>query len=211
MNGPHGSEMSTVEGGDLRLGEPFRERHDARIDDADREIAICGLQLPTAREVARTWRLDDVDARQHVVEECEPGVGRQSTAAPVVELGEDQRWNDQILCGRNEQICAGRVIRIRGVKRSKERPRVQDQRHSAWLFRNRIRGQFRCAPTIRRAGDADSRPSRRPNCICLLLDGIAEDGGQRYASTESLGFERAESFFGGADGRATQSIHDARC
>lgn len=74
-------------------------------------LAVASLQLPTAGEVDARRRLDAVDARQDIVEEGEPGLGWKSTVAPVVELGEHEGWNDQILL--RVKSPAGRIARDR--------------------------------------------------------------------------------------------------
>jgi hypothetical protein len=129
MGGPDRSEVALVECRDLRLDQPLRECDDAGIDDSEREIRIAGLQLAAAGKIAAGRRFDAVDASEQIVEEDEPGLGWESAAAPVVELGENESWYDQVFVRARQQPGAPLVIGIRGVEGGKQRTRVADQGH----------------------------------------------------------------------------------
>jgi hypothetical protein len=129
MGGPHRSNMALVERRDLRLAQALGERHEAGIDDSEREIGRASLQLAAAGKIGAGRRFDAIDPREQVVEEDEPGVGRQPAAAPVVELGQDEGRDDQILVCVGQESGAALMIGIGGVERSQQRTGVADERH----------------------------------------------------------------------------------
>jgi hypothetical protein len=119
MRWPHGSKVALVERRHLRLAQALGERHHAGIDDPEREIHVPSLQLAAAGKIGARRRLDAVDPREKIVEEDEPGLRWQPAAAPVVELGEDEGWYDQVLVRVRQQPGAALVIGIGGVERGK--------------------------------------------------------------------------------------------
>ena len=64
MGRPHGAEVALVEGRDLRLGEALGERHDAGIDDPEREVRVPRLQFAAAGKIGARRRLGAVDPRK---------------------------------------------------------------------------------------------------------------------------------------------------
>ena len=112
MGRPHRSKVALVERRDLRLGEALGERHDAGIDDPEREVRMPGLQLAAAGQIDARRRLGAVDPSEQIVEEDEPGLGGQPAAAPVVEHGEDEGRDDEILVGCRQQPRAALVIGV---------------------------------------------------------------------------------------------------
>ncbi len=129
MGGPNGAEVALIERRHLRLAEAFGKSDDAGIDDTKREIAIARLQLSTADQVGTRRRLQAVDPGEQVIEEDEPRLRREPTAAPIVELGEDEGRHDEVLVGAREKPGAGLVIGIRGVERGQQRTCVADEGH----------------------------------------------------------------------------------
>jgi hypothetical protein len=75
MGRPNGSKVTLVERRDLRLGQALGERHDAGIDDPEREICVPSLQLAASGKIGARRRLGAVDACEQIVEEDEPGLG----------------------------------------------------------------------------------------------------------------------------------------
>jgi hypothetical protein len=114
----HGSKVALVERRDLGLAETLGECHDAGIDDSEREISVARLQFAATGQVNTRRRLSAVGPGKQIVEEDEPSLRWQPAATPVVELGEDQGRDDQVLVGVNKQSSAALVVRVSGVERS---------------------------------------------------------------------------------------------
>ena len=129
MGWPHRSKVALVERRDFRFAQALGERHDAGIDDPEREVRVASLQLAAASEIDASRGFNAVDPREQIVEEDEPGLRWQPAAAPVVELGEDERWYDQVLIRVGQHPGAAVVIGIGGVERGKQWARVTDERH----------------------------------------------------------------------------------
>jgi hypothetical protein len=119
-------EVPVIERRDLLFGETLDERDDARVDDAQGEVAIRVLELAAADQIEAGRRFDAVGALEDVVEEGEPDLARQPLMTPVIELGQDQSRNDEILGGRKEQGGAPVVIRVRLVERREQRPGIEN-------------------------------------------------------------------------------------
>jgi len=129
MDRPHRSKVALVERRDFRFAQALGQRHDAGIDDPEREVRVASLQLTAASEIDAIRRFNTVDPREQIVEEDEPGLRWQPAAAPVVELGEDEGRYDQILVRVGQQRGAAVVIGIGSVERGKQWARVADERH----------------------------------------------------------------------------------
>ena len=113
----HGSKVALVERRDLGLVETLGECHDAGIDDSEREVCVAILQLAATSQVDTGRWLGAIGPGKQIVEEDEPSLRWQPTATPVVELGEDQGRDDQVLVGVHEQPSAALVVRVSGVER----------------------------------------------------------------------------------------------
>jgi len=129
MGWPHRSKVALVERRDFRFAQALGERHDAGIDDPEREIRVACLQFAAAGKIGARRRLDAIDPGEQIVEEDEPSLRWQPAGAPVVELGEDEGWYDQVLVRVRQQPGAALVIGIGGVERGKQWARVADERH----------------------------------------------------------------------------------
>lgn len=116
MPRPNGSKVMMVEGRHLRLAQTFRECHDAGVDDSECKIRIPSLQLTATGKIGDRRRLDVVGTRDHVIEEDEPGLRCQTTLAPVVELGEHEGRDDQVLVRFRQQPGTGFMIGIGRVE-----------------------------------------------------------------------------------------------
>ena len=130
MRGANNAEVPAVERHDLRLIEAFDQCDDARIDDSEAEVRVLSLEPSAAREIGGRYGLHPVCAGENVLEEGEPYADVETLVAPVVELGEYEDRNDEILLGSREKGCARAVIGIRGVQCSKEGAGVKDERHA---------------------------------------------------------------------------------
>ena len=75
MGRPQRAEVTLVERRDLGLAQTLGKRHDAGIDDPEREIRVPRLQLAAAVQIGARRRLGAVDPREQIVEEDEPGLG----------------------------------------------------------------------------------------------------------------------------------------
>ena len=64
MGRPQRSKVTLVERRDLRLGQTLGERHDAGIDDPEREVRVQSLQLAAAVKIGARRRLGAVDPRK---------------------------------------------------------------------------------------------------------------------------------------------------
>ncbi len=84
MGRPHRAKVALVQRRDLRLGQALGERHDAGIDDPEREVRVPSLQFAAAGKIGARRRLGAIDPREEIVEEDEPGLGWQPAAAPGV-------------------------------------------------------------------------------------------------------------------------------
>jgi len=125
----HDTEVPVVERRDLVLAESLGQGDKARVHNPQPEVTIGFLERSAAKEIGNAWVLKSVGAGQQVVEECRPHVIAQPLAAPVVELGEHQAGDHQILLGIGEEAGTARVIPIRLVKGRQQRPGIQDERH----------------------------------------------------------------------------------
>jgi len=121
--------VALVKRGDLGLAQTFGERHDAGIDHPKREVCISSLQFAATGKIGYGRRFDAVDAGQQIVEKHEPGLGRQSAGAPIVELGEDECRYHQILVCIDQEPGATLVIGIGRVERREQGTRIADERH----------------------------------------------------------------------------------
>jgi len=120
--------MAVVQGGKLRFFQPLDDRQHTGVDDAHPQVGVGGLQSVAALEVSLNRHLDAIGAAEHVLEEGEPDIRREALMAPVIELGEDERGDDQVLACPGDQLGAWRVVGIGGVERRQQRTGVQDQR-----------------------------------------------------------------------------------
>jgi hypothetical protein len=117
MSRSHGSEVTLVERGDLGLAEALRKGDHAGIDDPQGEIVVAHLQLAATGEVDRDGGLHTVDPRKHIIEEHVPCRAGKATGAPVVQLGQDQGRDDQVLVGVQEQARARLMVGIGRIER----------------------------------------------------------------------------------------------
>ena len=112
MRGADGCEVPMVEGGDLGLAQAFARRDDARVNDPQAEIPVLALQLRATAEVGVRGMLGAVGACRQVCHEGEPHIRGEPLVAPIVELGEHQGGDDEVLAGVEQQRRAGRVIAV---------------------------------------------------------------------------------------------------
>jgi hypothetical protein len=195
----HRSEVALVECRNLWLDQAFGECHEARIDDPEGEIRVASLQLATSGKIGARGRLDTVDPSEEIIEKDEPGLGRQPTAAPVVELGEHEGWNDQVLLRVGHQSGASLVIGIGGVERGEQWARVADERHGqrgssaigSALTSAALRPSVeRATPTLGRrpfrSAVAFSSTASRRRVVRGTLRRCASDSRVRMASADAL-------------------------
>ena len=200
--------VALVERGDLRFAEALCERHDARVDHSEFEILIGSLQCATPSEIDTGRRLDAIDACQDIVKEDQPRGGIEPATAPVVEFGQDEGRDQQVLVGVGQQSGATEVIRVRGIKRSQQRPRVADERHGSTRFvGDGICGDIGSGSTVGRTGDADAWAPPRTQRDRLLFDGFAQKGGQRDAAPLGLRLQGPEDVRWRADGGPAKVCH----
>jgi hypothetical protein len=74
MGRPHRSKVALVERRDFRFAQALGQRHDAGIDDPEREVRVASLQLTAASEIDAIQLFNAVDPREQIVEEDEPGL-----------------------------------------------------------------------------------------------------------------------------------------
>jgi len=149
MNGPHGAEVALVKGRNLGFAQTLGERDDTGVDHPKLEVRIPSLKLLATFQVRYRRRLDPIDAREHIVEEDEPGLGRKPAGAPVVEFGEHQRRHDEILVRWGEESGTTIVIGIGRIEGGKQGAGVADECHgSARLFGHRLGRDVGCAAAI---------------------------------------------------------------
>lgn len=121
--------MALVERRHLGLAEAFGQRDDAGIDHAQRQVSIPVLKLATTAKVGRGWGLDAIRAAHHIIEEDQPRVGRQAPSAPIIQLGQDECGDDQVLSRIGEERGTPTMVGIGSVERRQQRSGVEDQRH----------------------------------------------------------------------------------
>ncbi len=111
--------MPVVEGGKLALVEPLDQGEHAGVNDPEWLVGVSGLKFVAALQVSGRRALGSVNAGAQVVEEDEPGRDAQSLVAPVIELGEYERRNDQVLvCLAQERGTSG-VVWVGRIKSGK--------------------------------------------------------------------------------------------
>lgn len=212
MGGLHRPEVALVECGHLRLVETLGERDDAGIHDSQGQVDIARLQLAAASQISPDRRLDAVGAGQDVVEEDQPSVARQSACAPVVELGKDKGWHDEILVRAGQQSGTARMVRICRVERGEQRTGVADERHSsARLVGHGPGGELGRAPPVGGARDSYPRAAPTPQRACLLLHGLAQERRKRNAPSLRLRLKGAKDGRRRADSSTSEVSHDVRC
>ncbi len=113
-----------VKRGELSLPESLDKRQDAGIYDPHPKVGIGALNLMRTSQIGVRRALNAVGAGQHVLQEREPDLGRQSFVAPVVQLREDEGGDEELFPSPVDQFGARSVIRIGGVERRKECARV---------------------------------------------------------------------------------------
>jgi hypothetical protein len=118
------AEMALVQGPHLGLVQPLGESDDAGINDSERQVAVLVLQLATALQIGQRRGFDGIDAAIDVLEEDQPGVDGQALGTPIVELGQNQGRDDEILRCIGDQAGAALVVRIRRVQGRQQRPGV---------------------------------------------------------------------------------------
>jgi len=209
MDGSHRPEVTLIKSRQLRLFEPLRQGQYARIDDPKGEVEVPGLEVTAATQIRCGRRFDAIGACDDVVEEDQPGVGRKATGAPVVEFRQHERWHHQVLGSFGQECCTAAVVGIRCVERCKKRPRIEDERHSARLFRNGFAREFGSAGPIGGAPDADPWAPARAQGPRLFLDSFPKQRGNRHTAAGGFRLERPERCGGCADRRPPNFHLDA--
>lgn len=115
----------------LGLVQSFDEGKKARIDDPAGQVAIGLLDLAAAFEVTVGRSLDPICAGEQVVQKGVPHRRGEPLVTPVIELGQNQRRDDEVLVGAEDQIGAARVVGICCVKTGEQRAGVEDRSQSA--------------------------------------------------------------------------------
>lgn len=210
MRRPHSSEVALVKRRDLRFAQALGERHHAGIDDPEREVCILRLKFTAAGKIGHRRWFDAVDAREQIVEKHEPGFGRKSASAPVVEFGEDEHRNHQILVRIDQEPSTPLVIGIGSVERREQGARVADEGHvSVRLVGDGLGRDIGCAAAISRPCYPDTRTPACTELICLLFNGFPKHGRERDASSLRLRLQCCEDGSWRADGGPTKLGHDA--
>jgi len=142
MARPHGAEVTMIQRCELRLAEALDERDHARIDDSEREIDVVGLERTAPLQIRRRRLIHAVGTRENVVEEREPDLCAEPPVAPVVELGEDEPRDDELLARVRDELGAGGMVRVSPVEGCEQGPRVEDEGHSGGRMGNRLRRQL---------------------------------------------------------------------
>jgi len=66
MGRPHRSKAAPVERRDSRFAHALGERHDAGVDDPEREVRVASLQLAAASEIDAIRQFNTVDPREQI-------------------------------------------------------------------------------------------------------------------------------------------------
>lgn len=90
---------------------------------------ILRLKLATPHQIGRCRGLKPIRAGQEIVEKGQPCVDREPLRAPVVKLGQYQRWDDAILELFGHQRGARGMVWIGCIECGQKRPSVEYQRH----------------------------------------------------------------------------------
>lgn len=129
MRGPDGCEVSVIESRHFRFAETLDQREDARIDDAQPEVGISPLHVVASAQLVVAGMLQPVGTVQEVFQEDQPRLPAEPFMAPVVDLGEDQARDNEILTGIRQQGSTAPVIGIGRIECSKQRAGIADKRH----------------------------------------------------------------------------------
>ena len=126
MAGTHDPEVAVVERCDPSLAEPLEQRNDARVHHAELLVGVLELKGKAALEVGRRWALDAVGAGDDILQKRRPRLHAEPLVAPVVKLGQDERWDNEILVRLVDQCRAPAVIGISRVEGRQQRSRIED-------------------------------------------------------------------------------------
>lgn len=110
--GAQNREVSMIERGELALAHTLDEREHTRIHHTQRLVVVMALKLVTACEVGTGAGLEPVSAGEQVLQERDPRVSAETGMAPIVELGQHEDGNDQILASFTEQRGAALVVGV---------------------------------------------------------------------------------------------------
>jgi hypothetical protein len=121
--------VPTVEGGEPLLSKPLEERDDAGVDDPEAEIAVVRLELAATRNVGLDQSLQPVGPALDVLEERKPDIRVKTSVTPVVELGEHEYRDDEVLRGIFEEVDAREMVGVVAVQGRQENTGVDDERH----------------------------------------------------------------------------------
>jgi hypothetical protein len=113
--------VPAVEGGHLGLVQRLARDEHRRVDQAEPDRRISGLEPGGLQQLVLVEAVDGEPAADGLLHERQPGGGRGKLSDPVVQLDQHGSGDQQVFVGLLEQAGTAFVVGIGGVER-----RVQD-------------------------------------------------------------------------------------
>lgn len=206
------SEVALVERGELGFTEPFNDRQNRRVHEADVGVGVPITYFSNSLVVGSNQLLNVEGTGNNIVQQRRPRTDRQPLPHPVVNLDQHWRRNDQRLRRRFEQTPAGRVVCVASIHTGEQRTGVQDQHHvSAPILGNEL--FFGRAPgQVSHSRVADAKAARtRPVLRHFFLQRLANELSHGSALLSRRDAQSLEQFFWGDDSGSAQHDESIAC